>query len=170
MKTKILAIFLAISLILVIPANALAADEAGISITMTTGTETGVSVSPDKWEIGTGITVNTAYHSDKFTATNDGNVNENFTIAGADTTATHPWTLSGTTTNSATEYCLGWATSQQSAWPGTYTAIDKTGVSLASDVTANGGTCDFYLGLKTPLIIVGNELHSTTVTLSCVAH
>ena len=168
MKSKILAIFLAISLILAVPATALAGNT--ITITMTTGEVLGVSVSPDSWPLGTGITKNTAYHSvaPGFRATNDGNVNEDFTIAGADTDG--GWVLSGTLTNSATEYCLGWAASAQSAWPGTYAAIDKTGVSLASDVTANGGTYDFYLGLLTPLTIVGNEAHSTTVTISCAAH
>ena len=170
MKSKILAIFLAISLILAVPATALAGNT--ITITMTTGEVLGVSVSPDSWPLGTGITKNTAYHSvaPGFRATNDGNVNEDFTIAGANTTATHPWTLSGTLTNSATEYCLGWAASAQSAWPGDYAFINTGGVSLVSDVAANGGTYDFYLGLLTPLTIVGNEAHSTTVTISCAAH
>jgi hypothetical protein len=168
MKTKILAIFLAISLILAIPATALAGNT--ITITMTTGEVVSVSVGPDSWAIGT-VAVNTAYETaeNNFTATNDGNVNEDFKIAGADTDG--GWLLSGSLTSDATHYALGYKTAANT-WPTGYTAITASATAFgAGNYAPNSvGTQSFGLGLLTPTTIIGGVTHHATVTLSCVKH
>jgi hypothetical protein len=168
LKTKILAIFLAISLILAVPATALAGNT--ITITMTTGEVLGVSVSPDSWAIGTSVAANTAYETGEanFTATNTGNVNEDFQIAGAETGgAGTAWVLSELLTNSATAYALGYKTIAGS-YPTNYTAITKTVTNFATNIAANGGTQTFGLGLLTPTTIIGGEAKTATVTITCV--
>lgn len=166
MKNKIIAIFLAISLILAVPATALAAE---ITITMTTEEVVAVSVSPGSWAISGTVGANTAYETaeNNFTATNDGNVNEDFQIAGDDTGgAGTAWVLSELLTNSATAYALGYKTIAGS-YPANYTAITKTAATFASDITP-GSTQTFGLGLLTPTTIVGGEDKTATVTITCV--
>jgi hypothetical protein len=165
LKNKIIAIFLAISLILAVPTVALGAQ---ITITMTTEEVLGVSVDPTSWGIGT-VSAGTVYKTTagNFTATNDGNVNEDFKIAGADTTgAGTAWVLSETLSNSATDYALGY-TKTTDTWPGDYTAITKTETAFATAI-APSGTQTFGLGLLTPTTIVGGEAKTATVTITCV--
>jgi hypothetical protein len=170
LKIKIIAAFLAISLILAIPTTALAGTT--ITITMTTGEVVSVSVGPTTWAIAGTVSANTAYETTEayFTASNTGNVNEDFKIDGADTTvAAHPWVLSEALTNGTGIYALGYKTAAN-AWPTGYTAITKTPTAFATNIAANGGTQTFGLGLLTPTQFVGGESHSSLVTLSCVKH
>ncbi len=166
MKSKIIAIFLAISLLLAVPATALAGTT--ITITMTTGETVSVSVSPD-WNIAGTVVADTSYETTEtyFTATNTGNVVEDFKIAGADTDG--GWILSETLTNDATHYALGYK-KVAGTYPTNYTAITKTATTFATSIAANGGTQTFGLGLLTPTSIVGGVTHHATVTISCVKH
>ena len=166
MKSKILAIFLAISLILAVPATALAGNT--ITITMTTGEVLGVSVSPD-WTIGGTVAAGISYETGEanFTATNTGNVYEDFKIAGADTDG--GWLLSGSLTSDATHYALGYKTAANT-WPTGYTAITASATAFgAGNYAPNSvGTQSFGLGLLTPTIIIGGEAKTATVTITCV--
>jgi hypothetical protein len=126
-----------------------------------------VSVSPD-WTITEDVIANQVYKTaaDYFTATNEGNVNENFKIEATDATGGTTWTLSGTLNNDTNKYALGF-TKAGTTWPDNYNPVTKSAATFATGIVPDG-TQSFGLGLLTPIITVPGESKTATVTISCV--
>ena len=122
--------------------KAYAAPTDSIAVTVTLAELVSVSVDVSTWAIGAKALSETAL-SDLVTATNDGNVTENFAIKGADGAGT--WTLGALA--GADTFALGF---DLTAPYETFVAIDKTGVSLAASV-AVAGTQTFKMQYSMPI-------------------
>lgn len=142
---------------------AMAGTEAGINVTVTIRN---ISVSVDTPSVAYGtIDLNTRKASGVITATNNGNVTENFNIRGANTTN---WTLAAT--NGADQYVHEWATPAYPAegtdWANNLTTPGYQ--SLAAGIAA-AGTQAFKLQILTPISTTYYTEQSTTVTVQAVA-
>jgi hypothetical protein len=140
----------------------MAQPEAEIQCSVTTSS---IAVSVDNpfidYEVvGTG----SSKSSDNITATNDGNVAENFTIRGSDAVPQGGgtnWTLASTTDTDQYRHTFTGAPT-----PPPETNLDTTPTLLASDVPATTGTKTFKLTLYTPTEITTTEAtFDTTVTI-----
>lgn len=150
-RAVVVALFLAIALLT--GTVALATD---INVTVTPAW-VGVSVDPstvdyDVVALGGSAVSGTVY------ATNTGNSSANFSISGADATATgSTWTLSPT--NGASQYVHAYSTDGSP-----YTPLTTGGQILASGV-GGGGSQAFTLQITMPTSTASNDPHSTTVTV-----
>lgn len=97
------------------------------------------------------------------TATNNGNVTEDFNIKGQNSTA---WTLAGSA--GADQYSHKFCTSSCGTPPTNYTALTTDYATLASDVTAAGGQA-FDLYISTPTSTSSFDQQSVDVTVQAVA-
>ena len=102
--------------------------------------------------------------NDSQTATNDGNVAEDLTIKGADTTA---WTISGTAIG-ANVYMHKFCTATCDTTP-TWTPLTTSYQSLATNVAA-AGTSTFDLQLLAPSSSASYTAQSVDVTVMAAAH
>lgn len=98
------------------------------------------------------------------TATNDGNVAEDFTIASSNATGGTAWTISGTSIG-ADQYKHSFSTNSGS----TYTAMTTTPGTLATNKAASG-TQNFDLKINTPSSTTDYQQKTITVTVSASAH
>ena len=91
---------------------------------------------------------------------NNGNVQEEFKIKGADATAEgSTWELSDVQGSKKYVHKFGVGSS-----PSTYTALNKTGSTLVDDINPDS-TQDFKLRIEMPSSTDSYEQHSTTVTV-----
>lgn len=169
-----------LSLVLALAAPALAATEEGVTATVTPQL---VSVTVDVSSVGYGTqnlstTDNKPTGDPEITATNNGNVAENFTIKGDDATASgSTWTLS--TTAGASAYVHKYNADTGGTYPDlSSVALDKTGKSLSTGVSGGtsctttctgGGSEAFKLRMDTPTSTSSFAEHSTTVTVVATA-
>lgn len=164
-----------LSLVLLAAAPVFAAEAGPITATVTPQL---VSVTVDVSNVGYGTqnlstTDNTPTGDPEITATNNGNVAENFTIKGDDATdGSNIWTLSNTAGADAYVHKFNNDT-------GTYpdsssVALDKAGKSLSTSVSGGsscttfctgGGSEAFKLRMDTPASTSSFAEHSTTVTV-----
>ena len=139
---------------------AFAASEITVTVTLQ---QIGVDVSPTSWALGTmapeAVSNTTGYH---FTATNSGNVAEDFTIAAA---ASSPSAWAPAASSAVDAYRMGVTTATISD-----TALTPS-LALGSNVSASG-TVGFDLKFTAPsagsTYNAGGE--SITVSLSAAAH
>jgi len=92
MKKGTMILVLALALV-GLTGRAWAAETDTITVTVSLQSVISVSVSPDAWDIGP-ITLGGSYGPQAFTATNDGNVTEDFAIRGAN--GAGGWTIGAT--------------------------------------------------------------------------
>jgi len=134
------------------------ADTDTVTATVTPQT---VAVSVDVESVDYGVLdVNeTSAPSAVITATNDGNVTEDFEIKGANST---DWTLSDTAVG-ANQFMHEFATDDDSYV--TYTALNDTTYDTLDTSVATSGTQLFKLQLKMPSSTTTTDTQSTTVTI-----
>jgi hypothetical protein len=101
--------------------------------------------------------------NDSQTATNDGNITEDFNVRGFDTTG---WTL-GSSAGSET-YTHKFCTSNCDSSP-TWTALTTSYQTLAEDVVATSGTQVFDLQIGTPTSTSAYTQQTATVTVQAVS-
>lgn len=103
--------------------------------------------------------------NDSQTATNDGNITENFNIKA---TATAAWTLAGTA--GANQYTLKSCTATCDTTPSwTSVGVDPSYATLATGVVATSGTSVFDLQVGTPVSSASYTQQTITVTVQAVA-
>ncbi len=143
-----------------------AADEATVTATVTVQ-NISVSVSDGTVPYGTlGLdsTENTCDLPDTQTATNDGNVTEDFNIRGQN--STDGWTLAATA--GSDQYVHNFFASSDSCGDGTGTALTTSSTELTSGVAVDG-TYDFDLEVNTPTSTSSYDEQSIDVTVQAVA-
>lgn len=144
----------------------LAATEASVSATVTVQ-NISVSVSDGTVTYGT-LAVNTSADTtsgglnDSQTATNDGNVTENFNIKGQDTAS---WTLQAAAGNN--QYVHEFCTTTCDTAP-TWTALTTSYATLATGIGVSG-TQVFDLRITTPTATADYTPQSVNVTVQAVA-
>lgn len=145
-----------------------AADTAAVTATVT-AQNVSVTVSDGTVSYGTMATSSTkstiaADLNDQQTATNNGNVTENFNIRGQNSGA---WTLAGTAGSDS--YTHKFCTATCGTPPTNFTALTTNYQTLASGVTASG-TQVFDLQLGTPTSTATYTQQSVDVTVQAVAN
>lgn len=103
--------------------------------------------------------------NDTQTATNNGNVAEDFNIESSNATGGTAWTLSGTAIGSD-QYMHKFSTNSGSSW----TAMTTGYGTLATNIAATSGTQNFDLEILTPSSSSDYQQKSITVTVQAVAH
>ena len=163
MKKALLIVSLFTVVMLIGVTQATAADTADVTVTVTIASSLSVSVAPPFWTIGE---VTEGFSTSfPITATNDGNVTENFfIISSGSTQGGNPgWTCglpAGTETFAMT--------ADGGALADPTSICSETG--LAYDVAAPDGTVPFTLGFTAPTITgLGGVQHSITVTVRAEA-
>lgn len=137
--------------------TAVAENPATVNATVTALTIS-VSVSPNSVAYGTRQvgTADAIPSPAFFTATNNGNVNENFAIRGSDTAA---WELNGTA--GPDTYVHRFSTGSQGPW----TTLDETtSSSLVSGVTPTGNV-QVFLNMDLPTSTTANGQQNAAVTI-----
>ena len=147
-----------------------AADNDSVTATVT-AQNISISLSQSSFAYGT-IANNTAsstlslFGGSGIVATNDGNVNEDFDINGANTT---DWTLAGTTGSDQYIHQFCNDTDNDCASPPTnYTALTTSPAALDTGI-ASSGTCAFQLRLTTPNPSTVYTQQSASVTITASA-
>jgi len=146
----------------------LAASTSTVGVTVTVQN---VSVSVADGTVAYGIlglnaTASTRSPVDLQTATNDGNVTEQFNIKGIDATGVVNWTLAATA--GSEQYIHGFCTSTCATVPTNYTALTTGYATLAASVAASA-TSTFDLYIKTPTVTTDFTVHTADVTVQAVA-
>lgn len=118
-----------------------AASTANITVTVSLGEIISVNLDAGTWNIGS-IALSSVTESSAYTATNNGNVTENFAIKGAD--GANGWTIGGTP--ALNTFKVAADASPYSAYNITLSASDT---SLASSI-ATSGTQAFKLQYSAP--------------------
>lgn len=148
-------------------APVLAADTATVTATVTAQN---ISVSVADGTISYGImALNTSKDTtagslnDQQTATNNGNVAEDFNIRGQNSAA---WTLGATAGSEqyTQKFCLATCTT----YPTNYTAL-TTGYQTLANSVATSGTSAFHIGLTTPTATSTYTSQSVDVIVQAVA-
>ncbi len=141
-----------------------AAGEATVTCTVTPEL---ISVTVNPTGVDYGILGNSANAtSGVITATNNGNVAEDFDIRGANATSgTDTWTLAGSVGADQYMHEFGLGSS-----PSTFTALATSGQDLANNIAASVGTQDFKLKIWTPSSSTGSGQYNTDVTVLAVKH
>ena len=160
---KLLTLLLVVLLMLIPAGSALAATSDTVTITMTGGTLSITATStPDPYAFGT-VVQDASYTTalTVFTVTNDGTVEADIAIHGADTTcAGTAWALQADP--GADIYALDFSRSAAPAW----TEFTTTDVDYMYDL-ASLGSDDFGLQLWTPVTISDTtNLQTATITLT----
>lgn len=147
--------------------SAISARAATVSATVTV-TNVAVTVGDGSiayGSLGLNTTKSTAAGTwDTQTATNTGNVAEDFSIAG---TNSANWTLAGSA--GSEQYKHAFCTATCDSPPTNYTALTTSNTSLASNVAANGAQA-FDLALTTPTSTTHYTQQSVDVTIVASAH
>jgi hypothetical protein len=99
------------------------------------------------------------------TATNNGNVAEDFSISSSNATGGTQWTISGTAIGSD-QYMHKFSINAGSTW----TAMTTSNTSLASNIAATSGTRTFDLQILTPSSSTDYTQKTITVTVLAAAH
>jgi len=146
-----------------------AAETAQVSATVTVQ-NISVSVSDGSIDYGTlapGGSEDTTNNgvNDTQTATNDGNVNEDFNIKGENVTTGCSWTLS--TSAGDEQYSHEICTTDCDSSP-TWTALSTSYTTLATGVTPSG-TQDFDLKITVPTSTTCDQQATVTVTVQASA-
>jgi hypothetical protein len=162
---KIIALLLAVMLVLIPAGSVLAATSDTVTITMTGGLLSITATStPDPYDFGT-VVQDATYASalTAFTVENDGTVEVDITIHGANTTcAGTPWTLQANP--GADIYALDFSRDASPGW----TEFTTADVDYMYDLPATGtDTDDFGLQLWTPVTITDTtNLQTAVITLT----
>lgn len=159
MKTRILA--LAVGLCLIgLSGQAWAAETSTISVTVSLQEVISVSVSPSTWDIGA-IALSGTNGPASFSATNDGNVSEDLSIAGTD--GAGGWTLAATAGADAFSVQVDDGVSPF--------ALTTGGSSLASNVAKDGSAgFDLTFGAPTDDTFGGGVDQSFSVTVTATKY
>lgn len=130
-----------------------------ISVTVSTGTVTYGSVGLSSTQDTTATGVNQTQ-----TATNNGNVAEDFNISSSNATGGTAWTISGTSIG-ADQYMHEFSTNSGTSWTAT-----TTGYTLMASNIAALGTQNFDLKIHTPSSSTDYVQKTITVTVQAVIH
>jgi len=160
-----------LSLVLMLAAPVLASQHEGSVSATVTPQIIAVSVLPADVAYGTldlsaSDVSRTTAESVTITATNDGNVNEDFTIRGSDS---DNWTLDFSPADTGTiavNQFVHRFDAGATFTPAEAAALDTTGKSLATNVVT---TADFVLEMNMPLSGSTSGLQTTTVTVVATA-
>lgn len=162
---KILAQFSLLSLLGALLAVGVSAADTGTVTATVTVQNISVSVADGAVSYGT-LGSNTAADTnpaDTQTATNNGNVTENFNIKGQNS---GNWTLAGTAASDA--YVHKFCTSSCGSPPTSYTALTTSYQALATSVATSGTqTFDLYINTPNPSTVFTQQ--SVDVTVQAVA-
>jgi hypothetical protein len=158
---------------------AIAADSGTVNATAT-GPIISVNVSPSSFDYGvlqfstnnTTVTKDTGNESgglnENLSATNNGNVAEDFTIAGSDATGgSTNWTLVPSLNTTTNQYVHSFNTGTSL---GTPTALSTTPQNLGSGNVAVNGTQPFVLQITMPLSGSDPQQHTITTTVVATEH
>lgn len=155
-----------VMLVLMLGAPVLAADTATVTATVTAQN---ISVSVADGTITYGIMAlstskdtSAGSLNDQQTATNNGNVAEDFNIKGQDSAS---WTLAGA--SGANQYTQKFCTTTCTTYPTNYTAL-TTGYQLLANAVATSGTQNFHIGLTTPSSTASYTSQSVDITVQAV--
>lgn len=154
---------------LIIGQYALAATTGTVGATVTVQN---VSVSVTDGTVAYGsmalnATASTRSPVDLQTATNNGNVTEQFNIKGMDATgSTQTWVLAATA--GSAQYIHGFCVATCTTPPTSYTALTTSYATLAASVVASG-TQTFDLYINTPTATTDYTQHTADVTVQAVA-
>ena len=169
MKKILFPVVSALAIVLVVGQYALAATTATVGATVTVQ-NVSVSVSDGTIAYGTlglNATASTRSPVDLQTATNNGNVTEQFNIKGMDATgSTQAWTLAATA--GSAQYIHGFCVATCTTVPTNYTALTTSYATLAASV-AESGTQTFDLYINTPTATTDYTVHTVDVTVQAVA-
>ena len=159
MKKALLIVSL-FSAVIVIGVTQATAQEDQITVTVTIPSAISVSLSTDAWAIGE-LALGETATSPSITATNDGNVTEDFSIA------------SGDSANWACEATAGSEDFTMKAQGGdltSYTSICDTGQTLETDLVKTTGEVSFTLQFTAPTDTAALDTPQTiTVTITASA-
>ncbi len=159
-----------ISLLLAPCAMALADNKVTATVEVKTISVSVLSGSVDYGVMAAGTTQDTlaAHLDDLQTATNDGNVNEDFTISGANTTGC-VWSLK--TAQGADQYFHNFSINSGTDWtPLTITGGVPDEISLGSGDKAPAGTQDFDLQIGVPTSSSCSTTATSVVTVTASEH
>lgn len=160
----------ALAMALLIGQYALADTTASVGATVTVQ-NISVSVTDGTVAYGTmglNSTASTRSPVDTQTATNDGNVAEDFNVKGQDAVgSTQSWTLAGTA--GSAQYVHKFCTAVCTSPPTNYTALTTSYATLVLNV-AKDGTQTFDLFINTPTATTDFTSHAVDVTVQAVAH
>jgi membrane protein implicated in regulation of membrane protease activity len=180
MKTRILGLLIALTLVLGLSVPAFAVTTADVTITWT-GTVIAMTNSEATWTIGSVSASSTYWWTDngsapdepfsaarmKSTVTNTGNVAEDFDIHGHNSTGGAGWTLSADDSPAANEFSIR-AGITGTANEAAMIQVITTETELISNLAA-AGTMKICLELETGTITVP-DAQTTTVTLTARVH
>lgn len=130
-----------------------AGDSAGVVVTVT-AENISISVSPGSYNYGALALGTTTETASTFTASNDGNVTENFFIRGANTTN---WTLA--TAPGDNQYEHDW---KQGA--GSYSPLTTANQAAGGPVLAGNNLANYKFQIHMPTSSASYDQQSTTVT------
>jgi len=156
MKKTIFALFLVIAVILIMltmMGPVFAGTSSGVSVTVT-AKNISISVSPGTYNYGALALGTTTETASTFTATNEGNVTENFLISGTDTA---DWTLAGTA--GADQYEHDWKQGS-----GSYTALATGNQAAGGPVAAGNSLSSYKFQIHMPTSSTSFAQQATTVT------
>lgn len=166
-KRALLTLTLVIGLALSVPLLIQKVRAADTSIVSATVTVQNISVSVSDGTVAYGtLSVNTSSGTngtDTQTATNDGNISEDFNIKGQNTGT---WTLAATT--GADQYVHQFCTATCTTPPTNYSALTTSYQTLSTGV-AQSGTQTFDLYITTPTSTSAFTQQSVDVTIQAVA-
>lgn len=171
MRRKLLFLLIsALAITLIIGQYTTAASTASVGATVTVQ-NISVSVADGTVAYGTlglNATASTRSPVDLQTATNNGNVTENFNIKGMDATgSTQTWTLAATA--GSAQYIHGFCTATCATPPTSYTALTTSYAALGAGAVAVSGTQTFDLYINTPTATTDYTVHTVDVTVQAVA-
>jgi hypothetical protein len=157
---QLIALVAVVSLAAMVVGTAALGATASVTATVTAGS-VAVSVTDGAIAYGTILTsADTVTLSDTQTVHNDGNVAEDFTIKGSDTTN---WTLGAT----AGDHVYKHEFSKTATFPGT--ALTTTDQSLATNVAATSGTQAVDFKITVPTSNAGTSQQNPNVTVTASA-
>lgn len=168
--------FLMLSLALVPAASALAATTGTVAATVTpqniSVAVTDGAVAYGTLDLSTSKDTTSGGVNDTQTATNDGNVAEDFNVSSSNATGGTAWTLAGTI--GADQYkhsfcTTGSGTPDPCDTGPTWTAMSTSYAALGSNIAA-AGTKKFDLKIDTPSSVSDYVQKSITVTVQAVIH
>jgi len=171
MKKILFSAIVVVSAALIIGQYAFAATTASVGATVTVQ-NISVTVTNGSVAYGTmglNATASTRSPANLQTATNNGNVAEDFTIKGMDATgSTQTWTLAATA--GSAQYIHGFCIASCTTPPTNYTALTTSYTALGAGNVAVNGTQTFDLYINTPTATTDYTVHTVDVTVSAAAH
>ncbi len=159
-KTKIAIVITSVILLALVAVPVFAGSTAGVNVTVQ-AQNISITVSPTSYDYGVLSVGDTTETATTFTATNNGNIAEDFYIQGANTTN---WTLANNPGDEIYEHDF------KGGSQATYKALTTSDQAAASNIAAGGSVTNYRFQLHMPTSTTNFDPQSTTVTFTATAH